>query len=563
MTRLKAPILVLLSTWLGGLGMTWAIPVAPRKSAFRGSDQDCVRSRRGRRWKNSQSPCQRTRSIRRSKRSLSKIDLRFRAFPRLWQQPLRQRRESWVARGTKRKAKRRVAKVPPGSKRAKHPTLKVRKRLRKTAQAQPKTDMTIPGKLPPRFDNGYATTNLESVYKQVKRNNLDLRILREQVIRSEIARANAWSILKPQLSLQGSYTRNEVEAAFNNPLTGDDIVITPQNQLAFQLQLQWAFLNFQSIPVLQIAYMSVEQVGHTAKQVRREILFAAARAYYGILLADGLVDITRRSWEASREHLRISIARYNAGVAPELVVTRAQLDLAVARQSWIQAQNGLRNARLAMALLLNRKTFPFRPQRPAPPQLPAGGLNAWMHQARMKRPELQASRIAVRVASKQITSVWMKFLPTVAVLGKFSGINAAGFAGQNTQWSVTLAATLNIYSGGTRYMELKDAHSKYRQARLELAKSLLSIGNEIRQGNISLLNAKVALQVSRKQLGLARRSYQLTQERYKTGVATPVEVTDALTALRSAEIRVLQETLNREVAILTLRRAIGMFRKKQ
>lgn len=563
MTRLKAPILVLLSIWLGGLGMTWAIPVAPKKSAVRGSDQDCVRSRRGRRWKNSQSPCQRTRAIRRSKRSLSKIDLRFRALPRLWQQPLRQRRKSWVARGSKRKAKLRVAKVPPGSKRTKRPVLKVRKRLRKTAQGKPQTDMTLPGKLPPRFDNSYARTNIENVYKQLGRNNLDLRILRERVIQSEIARAKAWSIIKPQLSLQGSYTRNEVEAAFNNPLTGDNIVITPQNQLAFQLQLQWAFLNFQSIPVLQIAYMAVEQVGHTAKQVRREVTFAAARAYYGILLADGLVDITRRSWEASREHLRISIARYNAGVAPELLVTRAQLDLAVARQNWIQAQNGLRNARLAMALLLNRKSFPFRPQRPAPPQLPAGGLSEWMHQARMKRPELQASRIAVRIASKQITSVWMKFLPTVAVLGKFSGINAAGFAGQTTQWSVTLAATLNIYSGGTRYLELKEAHSKYRQARLELAKSRRSIGNEIRQGNIALRNAKVALQVARKQLGLARRSYQLTQERYKTGVATPVEVTDALTALRSAEIRVLQETLNREVAILTVRRAIGVFRKKQ
>lgn len=556
--------------WLGGAGTVWSIPVAPKKAApqktsLRGSDQDCVRPRSRVLRRVKQAPCPVKGKVRRrSKRSLAKIDLRFRALPKLWEKPLRKRRKSWVAQVNTRKKSRRVAKVPPRLRNNKRRLLKLRKKLRRTAQKSSlsKTDLTLPGKLPPRFDNSYARIDIEKVYSTLKRNNLDLRILRERVIQSEIARAKAWSILKPQLSLQGSYTRNEVEAAFNNPLTGDNIVITPQNQLAFQLNLQWAFFNLQAIPVLQIAYMAVDQVGQTARQVKREITFAAARAYYGILLADGLVDITRRSWEASREHLRISIARYKAGVAPELLVTRAQLDLAVARQNWIQAQNGLRNARLAMALLLNRKSFPYRPQRPAPPALPTGGMNEWMHQARMKRAELKAARIAVRIANKQITTVWMKFLPTVAVLGRFSGINAAGFAGQNTQWSVTLAATLNIYSGGTRYMDLKESHSKYRQARFELAKSRRQIGNEIRQGSLSLRNAKVALQVARKQLGLARRSYQLTQERYKTGVSTPVEVSDALTALRSAEIRVLQETLNREVAILTVRKAIGVFRRK-
>ncbi len=108
-------------------------------------------------------------------------------------------------------------------------------------------------------------------------------------------------------------------------------------------------------------------------------------------------------------------------------------------------------------------------------------------------------------------------------------------------------------------MDLKDAHSKYRQARLEYAKNRRQILNEISRGKLALQNAKVALQVAQKQLGLARRSYQLTQERYKTGVATPVEVSDALTALRSSEIGVLREALNQELSILSIQRAVGLF----
>lgn len=432
----------------------------------------------------------------------------------------------------------------------------------KPEQGLPQTSLQLPPELPPRFDADYPKITLDRVLLMLQHNNLDLRILRERVVQSEIARAKAWVMLKPQLALSGSYTRNEVEASFNNPLTGTDIVILQQNQLNAQLQLKWAFFNLQAIPILQIAYMAVEQVGQTAQQVRREMLYAATRAYYGILLTDGLVDITRRSWETTREHLRISIARYRAGVAPELLVTRARLDLSVAYQNWIQAKNGLRNARLAMALLLNRDTFDYRPQRPSPPQLPTGGKEQWLQVAQQQRLELKVSQMAMNIAEKQITNAWMAFVPTVAVVGSLAATNAAGFTGQNTQWSVTLAATLNLYSGGSRYLDVKEAHSKYRQARLEFAKSHRQISNEILQSEIAIRNARIALQVAQEQVALTQRNYQLTQERYKTGVATPVEVSDALTALRSSEITLLREALNEELAVLGLLRAIGLFANK-
>jgi outer membrane protein TolC len=441
-----------------------------------------------------------------------------------------------------------------------------------------------PPPLPQRSDQGQPRISLAEVYRLARQNNLDLRILRERVVQAEIMRAKAWVILKPQLQIQGSYTRNDTEVVFDiassfKPLidsmpepfksqiknsmgSAEPMVISPQNQLGFQLQLQWAFFNLQSIPILQIAYLAVEQVGHTAHQVRREILFAATRAYYGILLTDGMVDISRRLWQNSREHLRIAQARYRAGVAPELMVTRAMFDVAKARQSFIQAENGLQNAKLAMALLLNRPHFNFRPIRPQQPSLPEGDFNRWQEIAIQQRPELKASRIAIEIAQKQIHTSWMKFLPTVALIGTLRGSNATGFSDQYTQWSVMLAAQLQLYSGGSRYMDLQEAFSKLRQSRLELAKNSAQINNEIRQAELSLSNTQVALQVAQQQLRLAQRGLHLTEVRYKAGMATPVEVSDALIGLQSSEIQVLQESLSRELSILSLQRAIGKFRAR-
>lgn len=583
MMRGCTQLLFSICVWWWGTGWVFGLPTMSEYPSSHSGSPDCVRlSQRGNTSVTSpclhQQPKKGMGGIQRQARprSWKNIDLSIRVWPRLWEdakfdQPhdvqkskshaRNRRRLAWVAPSKPGRSGKQGQQAQQG--------LNTRLRLNKPRVSNkpdsgglPQTSLQLPEGLPPRFDAGYGQTTLEQVLSIIRSNNLDLRILRERVVQSEIARAKAWAILKPQLALTGAYIRNEVEASFNNPLTGTDIIIMQQNQLNAQLQLKWAFFNLQAIPVLQIAYMAVDQVGQTAKQVNREILYAATRAYYGILLTDGLVDITRRSWEAAREHLRISIARYRAGVAPELVVTKAQLDLSVARQNWIQAQNGLRNARLAMALLLNRDLFPYRPLRPATPQLPAGEKEQWLQVAQQNRLELKVAQIAVDIAHKQITNAWMAFVPTVAVVGALAATNAAGFTGQNTQWSVTLAATMNLYSGGTRYLDIKEAHSKYRQARLEFAKNRRQVINEILQSDIAIKNARIALQVAQEQVALTQRSYQLTQERYKTGVATPVEVSDALTALRSAEITMLRETLNQELAILGLLKALGLYPSK-
>jgi outer membrane protein TolC len=434
-----------------------------------------------------------------------------------------------------------------------HHTAKTRQLTRRLVAKAKRATIKLPKTLPPRIDAQYPQTPLSSLYKRVKKSNLDLRILRQQVVRAELMRAKAWSVIKPQLSLSASYVRSDSEVTIGTA------VLTPQNLLSVQLQLQWAFLNLQAIPILQTAYLSVKQVGHTAKQVKREVLYAAARAYYGLLLADGLVTIAEQTWTNAKEHLRIAEARLQAKVTPELAVTRAQIDVARAWQSYIQAQNALHNTRLSIAILLNQSSYEIRPVRPTPPGLPAGDLKSWRRMSLQRRQEVKAARLAVQVAEKGVTQKWMAYLPTVAAVSSVQGSNAGGFANRNFQWSISLVAQLKLYSGGVRHLEVREAHSKLLQARLELAKSTRQAGVEVSQAALTVQTAKVTLQLAKKQLLLAKRSHKLTEDRYKAGVATPVEVSDALTALQSARIGALREQLNYELALLALRRALGLF----
>ena len=451
-----------------------------------------------------------------------------------------------------------------------------------TPQLPPEEKVIKRKPLPPRFGANQKVVTLAEVFKMAKKVNLDLRILKERLVQAELIKAKTWAMLKPNLNLSGSYTRNQQAVSFNpaasiiglanalpEPIKSQILAgtkdaqeteLTPLNQLGLQLQMRWAFLNFRAIPLLRIAYMSVDQVKESAKQLRREVMFGIARAYYGVLLTDGLVDISRETLSNAREHLTLAEARYQAGTANSLVVTRAKLEVIKAQRSLIQARNGLRNAKLAVALLLNKPTFSFRPQRPSRPILPSGSPKAWVRKAERHLPELKAAKMAVNIADNRISEVWLQFLPTVALVGSLQATNATGFAGQNTTWSVSLQGQIALYDGGTRFALLQENFSKRRQAKLEYLQARRKAQNNILASYLSLNDAKATLKVAKQQLVLAKRSYKLTQERFKTGVATPVEVTDAQIAYNSAQVSLLRETLNLEVAVLTLQRAMGTFR---
>ncbi len=456
-----------------------------------------------------------------------------------------------------------------------------------TTSSTPK-DLTAIKKPPlrPRKDANDPELELLKVYELVRKENLDLKILRERMVQAELIRYKTWALLKPQISAAGNYTRNQVEAAFSSgasfgpllklfdgfPIPAETkkqledlanappTIITPIDQLVFQLQMNWQFFNLRAIPLLQAAYLSVDQIAENLKQARREIMFAATRAYYSVLLTDGLVDIARQTLQNAEERLQIAKARYLAGVTPSLTVTRAELDVVSAQQQLIQSETGLRNTKLALALLLNKRDMRFRPKRPAPPSEMTDKLETWMGQAKQLREEVKAARFAVQVAEKNVTEVWLRYIPTIALATSLRVGNFRAFGtDQNATWSVSLSASLNLYEGGTRYAALQENESKLREARLNLAKTNRQVENDVSTALLAVQNSQASIETARQQVVLAERSYNLTEERYKTGVATPLEVSDANNTLNSARINLLRETLNLEVANLSLKRAIGSF----
>lgn len=422
------------------------------------------------------------------------------------------------------------------------------RRLPRVAQAAVPASPTTSGNEP-----APKTASLAQVLGMAQKSNVDLQLLRKRLKLAEIARARAWVALRPTFGATASYTRNQVPVEFNGA------TITPQNQLDFNLQMNWTFLNLQIIPGINAANMQAKQTKEQARQTKRELYFSVVRGYYNILLTQGSVDIAKRSLGLAQQTLETAKTRVKAGVATPINEAQARLDVARARQQWQGSQNSLRNARLAMALLLGRPTFDYRAARPAAPILPNGQSNDWLLEARRRRSELKSSKLAVSVARQNTQKAWMQYLPTGGLTGGARVTNATGFAGQNVQWNLGVSLNWQIYGGGARALAVKEAHTRYQQSMLELKKMQQKIDNEVRTAAVNLQNARQAATLAQRNASLAKQTYDLQKQRYKSGLATPLDVSNAMNGLFSAEVTYLRERLNQELAVLGVRRVVGVF----
>lgn len=438
--------------------------------------------------------------------------------------------------------------------------LDLRPRVQKQRRvAQGNTSVKLSAKkLPPATPLNMPKQTLVQVYELAKKTNIDLRILKQNLVLAEIAQSRAWVALRPRVNLQGTYTRNQFEVAVN---TGPNTraVISPKDRFDLNVQMSWTFMDFKTIPSVQVANLSKKLTGKTVKQTKRELYYSIARSYYSVLLAEGTLKSAREAWQNAIEHLEISQARLKAGMSTNLATMQAKLDVARAQQSWFNARNQLRNTKLTLALLVGRKTFPFSAQRPNAPKPPAGKMNSWLDKARSNRTELVSKRLAVSIANKRLQTSWLAYLPTATLTGGVGLTNATGFAGQVAQWSLGVSLQWALYNGGSRTASIREGYANLKKAELEFQKERQAIDNEVRKAYLDLQSATLSVEIARKNAELAKQTYKLRQQRYKAGMATPISVSDANTQLLNANINLLRQSLNRDLIVLRLRRAVGQF----
>jgi outer membrane protein TolC len=432
---------------------------------------------------------------------------------------------------------------------------------------------------------------LDAALKQASERNLDLQAAQSRLTQARELSRKAWSGYLPQVTASGTYMYNSTEAKLGMP-TGyvikdvgvptsapadpgqpvspvnpgptpyvmmpsgfSEMVIQAQHQFSGQLQVTQTLFAPALWASASAASTAFEMTALGVETARREVLFGTAQLYYGAVGLQQAVEIQKRLLLASREHEKDARTRFAAGSVTQVAVLRAQIEVARGEQDVRRAELAYQSAKSALATLLDRAPDFEVARPPAPPAVDRSvDLSA---QAMRDRPDIQAAKVAVGLAETNHRATLYRYFPMLAAFARYQGSNTKGFTGEQTSWVAGLSLNWNLFDGGLREAELRDSDARIAESVATSRAVEARARDEVRRALLDLASAEANRVKAEEQVKLATEAVRLTDKSYQAGAASSLERVDAETGLAAAELAVVAETLNAELAVVRLAKVAG------
>ena len=432
---------------------------------------------------------------------------------------------------------------------------------------------------------------LDQALKDAQAHNPDLQVAQARLQQAKQIAWKVWAGYLPQITVGGSYTRNNVEAVIpfvtgyyvrdartqqgpgfdpDQPQLGfptsyylypssiTNVSIQRLDQLGAQAQLTQALLVPALWPAIANAYTAEKVAAMGVETARREVLFGVAQLYYGAAGLKAAIGVQERLLQLAREREKDADLRFRAGASLKLALLRAQIERSRAEEDLRRAQNGYASAKQALSTLLDRGSPDFEVEQPAPPSLPQDAA-ALREQALERRPDVAAARASEDLARGARTGTWFKYFPAVVGTGSYRVANVKGFTGTYDSWTLGLGLSWTIFDGGAREAEARENDARVAEAAAARHAAENKARDELARAMLDLDSARASKVKAEEQLKLARESFQLARVNFQAGAASDLEVQEAQTALSGAETAAVAEALNADLSALRVLKAAGAF----
>jgi len=313
---------------------------------------------------------------------------------------------------------------------------------------------------------------------------------------------------------------------------------------------------------LRLASVEAEGSMIDVDRAEQDLALEVVKAYYGLLWAERYRDLVAATQEQRKRHAEMARARFNNGVATEVDVLRSEVAVANGAPDLVRAENAIRQARALLNYYLARPVdFPTRTSQEFElkpwDQL---DLEALAQEAERSRPELSRLRIAERSAEHQLQLARAESrlrVDATAGFGVSTRLTENLFNSDFTRWNVGVNLTLPVFDGFRRSGLVAQAVANQRAVRLEREKVQQQVRLGLQQALDEVRAAQETINAARANISQAERVLTMTQENYRYGAATTLDIVDAQTALSVARTNLLKGLHDYAVARANLLWTLG------
>lgn len=427
--------------------------------------------------------------------------------------------------------------------------------------------LPVDGYMPVGSSSDKAITISGSVQKTLELNLadcLELALINNPKIKAAYANAEAYKYKKgqtlsnysPRVNLQGGLSRIKPDMS---TFKSRGFVIDPFTKYTLG-----------SIGISQLVYdfgltqnqytvdkLNWESSKSNIDSVVNEVVCQIKDGYYNLIYAIEAKRVAQETLEQFETMYKQAAAFYEVGTKPKVDVTIAQVNMEDARAKLISASN---NVDIAISNLNNLMGLPFIPPYIIDTAAPFVDVDIDMRHAveiaNESRPELKMAKISVEAADQYVKLAKKAYFPSLEFSANYT-IGGAGHVADTQWWDLGGFLTFPAINPFLIRNQIKEARAQYDKQRYDSKANVNDIYYDIQSTYVKLVDAKLRVPVAKLAVTKAKENYELSQGRYRVGVADAIEYKEAQVQYYDARLSYLNTLYQYNSAKANLERAIG------
>lgn len=409
--------------------------------------------------------------------------------------------------------------------------------------------------VPSTFRTDQAISLNDALRLTIARNER-LSIEGETFLQAMIDRQRAAASLLPTLDIFGNLTfREKAGGGSDGTESGSSTSKTSlfDGGIGAQYNLLTGLTDFRQV---RAAELTIEQRQWLLLDLRESIEMETARAYYGVLLGERLVQVITSSLAVQDERLREIRGRQAVGFARPLDVAQIESQASETRVTLLDARNDVANARAALSLLTGVDATSVTLSDEFVPPTSDAGFEHYVLMALENRQDLAAAGAAASASRDRVDAEIGRFFPTISVnLDYFLTRDSVP---SDRDWNGLLSIHIPLFSAGRIEADVRTAWSEFRQDVLLHSLTRREIQRDIATAYNDLTTHRVRVLELENQLRAGSEALRQAEASYGAGLGTNLERITAQDLLLRAQVRLASEEFTGKIAHLALARAAGV-----
>jgi len=397
------------------------------------------------------------------------------------------------------------------------------------------------------------TLSLKDAEAQALKNNPQISVARLTALASQQVtrevRSNLWPTAEANLTGVDSRANSRITAGgLNNP-------IIYQRAAAGGTVSQLITDFGRTANLVSSAKFAAKAEDQNAVATKEQILLAVDQAFYGALQAHAVLTVAQQTVSARQTVADQVEALFKSKLKSQLDFSFANVNLAQAKLLLLDTENNQSAALANLSTVLGYSTLQDLQlvEDTAPITSPPGNVDDLISEAFANRPEILALGFQYQSAQKFHSAERDLFLPTIRAVGVVGDTPVRNPVLSNWYVAVGVNVEIPLFNGF-----LYTARSREASLRAQAAQErLLDLRNRIsRDVRTSWLNANTAYErvsVTRQLFDQASLALDLAQTRYRLGLSSIVELSQAQLQQTQAQISNAQAGYDFRLALAILR----------